>query len=639
MLRLILIFTLSAALGAHAAEGDPRRAAALLDYVSGDYQRAISPQGAVLSADELAEQTGFIRDASRELDKLGPPGADLHARAEALLAAMTAHTPPQAFLPELLALKRELLARYRIAVLPQTAPELAKGQVLFAAACATCHGLDGMPTETGRALEPPARPFALAAEVKELSPARAFSTITYGVPGTGMPSWSDAYDDAQRWDLAYFVLSLAHKADLASTTSTLANLRAAGLTMSFKELGLASNDELATKLAKSKLSPAEQEQALALARHGPFETPGEQSLAESIERARGKFRDAAAKFTAHDPDGARALALSAYLDDFEPHEPSLRTREPELVARVEREFVALRVVLDGAQVSGANSLGAVSARLDDALELAQHQGPQGDWVAFIAALVIILREGIEAALIVAVLLSLLRKAQRTRESAAVHFGWSSALAIGVATWFISGAILALGSRRELTEGILQFVTAGLLLAASHWLLAAASAKKLVGTISKTALGGGSTTMIFLLAFGSVYREAFEVVVFFRGILSESPNAGRMIVFGALVGAAALSVIVFLMQQVEKKLSTRPMLVTFGVVLCALAVIMVGKGMHALQEAGVAPITPWGSFEVQALGVFPSREAIVTQAVVAVALIVSAVWSLRKPLSKGQPAAV
>ena len=151
------------------------------------------------------------------------------------------------------------------------------------------------------------------------------------------------------------------------------------------------------------------------------------------------------------------------------------------------------------------------------------------------AFIITLREGVEAALLVAALLALLRKAGRTGDARAVHFGWAAALCGGALTWWASGALLGIsGASREMVEGALQLVTAALLLYASHWLLAAASARRLVSFLSTRTLQAGSALVVFGLAFAAIYREMFEVVVFFRGLLLESAGAGHAVLGGALI---------------------------------------------------------------------------------------------------------
>src|SRR5882672_7018493 len=205
MLRLILIFTLIAAGPALGQPGQSlRRAVALLDYVAGDYPRAVGPSGEVLSADEHAEQQNFVSEAAQELrDEAGTQGADLAERLDALRARIEARAPPAEVTSQARAVRDEIAQRFRVALLPPRPPDLARGAQLYAQACAACHGADGHapPKEQlGLSTQPPS--FAVPDEVRGSSPQRIFSAATYGVPGTAMPGYEDALDDAARWDLA-----------------------------------------------------------------------------------------------------------------------------------------------------------------------------------------------------------------------------------------------------------------------------------------------------------------------------------------------------------------------------------------------------------------------------------------------------
>jgi high-affinity iron transporter len=384
------------------------------------------------------------------------------------------------------------------------------------------------------------------------------------------------------------------------------------------------------------------EQALAALRKGPFAAASD--LSSGLAETRRDVQKALAQAAAGDRAGAKRTIISAYLDHFEPHEPALRARDSRLVADIEREFLALRVALDSgkgggppggakgdgsgsATGGGADDPGPPAARLDALLEKADVRGPGGAFIAFVAALAIALREGVEAALLVAALLALLRKAGRTSDAHAVHFGWVAALVAGGLTWWASGALLGVsGARRELVEGALQLVTAALLLYASHWLLAAASARRLVSFLSVRTLQAGSAIVVFGLAFAAIYREMFEVVLFFRGLLLESPGEGGAVALGAFVGLLLLVALVAAFQKLGRRLKPRPLLLTCGVLLCALAVFMVGNGIRSLQEVGIVPLTVWGGFEVPALGLYATREGVLSQAIVLLVLAGSAVWT-------------
>ena len=100
---------------------------------------------------------------------------------------------------------------------------------------------------------------------------------------------------------------------------------------------------------------------------------------------------------------------------------------------------------------------------------------------------------------------------------------------------------------------------------------------------------------------------------------------------------ALIALVAAFQRLGRKLQPRPLLVTCGVLLCALAVLMVGHGVRSLQVLGALPLTIWGAFQVPALGLYATREGLCAQAFVVVALIVSALWTALRRDRRDGPA--
>ena len=633
MLRTILIISIATTAGAALAQGQPlRRAVALLDYVAGDYGRAVGPGGELLSESEHEEQVGFVEEATRELrSDAGASGEDLALRLDALRAEVQRRAPPLQVAPLAKAIRDAIAQRFHVAILPAHAPDLARGAHLYVEACAACHGADGHPNT---ALELSTRPpvFAARDEMQKLSPQRIFSATTYGVPKTAMPAYDEALDDGQRWDLAYFVLTLAHpNLSGKERDKGLDVARTALVATAWRELAVQSDEELAARLALAKLDANAQEAAIAALRSGPY--ADDAPKAAGLSQVRRSLQNALALAQQGDREKARRAVISAYLDDFEPHEPVLRARDGQLVQDIEREFVALRSALD------QGDPGPPALRLDALLERADQKGAGGGVLAFVAALAIALREGVEAALLVAAMLALLRKSGRTQDARAVHLGWTLALLAGVVTWWLSGVLLlrVSGAHRELVEGALQLVTAALLLYASHWLLAAASARKLVGFLSAKTLAAGSALVVLGLTFAAVYREMFETVLFFRGLLLESPDAHGAVLAGALCGLAGLALLVALFQKLGRRLKPRPLLLTCGVLLCGLAVLMVGNGIRSLQEVGLVSLTVWGGFQLPALGVYATREGILSQALVLLALVASAVWSASRRPEGGQRA--
>ena len=622
MLRLILIFTAAGALAPAAGAQEPqlRRVVALLDYVSGDYAHAVSPQGEVLSAAEHQEQEGFVEDAARELRaEAGGKAEDLAGKLDLLARDVAAKAPPSSVVSAARALREQIVQRFHVVLLPSRAPDLTRGAQVYAQACAACHGADGRPNlALGLETRPP--DLAAAGDVKALSPQRVFNAVTWGVPRTQMPAYDTGLDDQARWDVAFYVLTFAHP---AADAHGLELARAALVSTRYPDLAALSDDALRAKLSAAGLSPQEQEEAIAALRGGPFAEPAQDLPAQGLAQARHGVQQALALARKGDKDGARRTLISAYLDNLEPNEAILRARDGALVNEIESAFLALRTSIDKGGDPDADA-----ARLDALLEKADVRGPGGALVAFVAALAIALREGVEAALLVAAMLALLRKAGRARDANAVHVGWLSALGAGAVTWWASGVLLSRisGAHRELMEGVLQLVLAALILYASHWLFAAMSSRRLFSTFFQRSMAGASSAVVLGITFIAVYREMLEVVLFFRSLVVESPGAGGAVLAGALAGLGALVLLVLVFQRLQKKLKPRPLLVSCGAILSGLAILMVGNGIRSLQLQGALPLTVWGAFQVPALGLYATREGLLAQAFVLLSLAASALWT-------------
>jgi high-affinity iron transporter len=628
---MILTLTLVAAAARAQPEQPLRRVVALLDYVSGDYAHAVGERGEILSPAEHEEQIGFVEDAAAELRAdVDGKGEDLARRLDALARRVRDRAPPSEVGQKAQALRDEIAERFKLVLLPQRAPDLARGAQVYAQACAACHGADGHPNQAiGLETKPP----DFRSEVGPLSPRRIFSASTYGVPKTQMPAFDSGLSDAERWDVAFYVLSLAHP---GASPRGMELARAALAPTRYVELASLSDDELRGRLSAAGLAPADQDAALAALRAGPFAEAAEPAHEQGLAQARSAVQKAVAQARRGDRAGARGALISAYLDHFEAHEAGLRARDGKLVQDIEAAFLALRGSVDGKDAL----LEAHAARLDALLERADARGAGGWLVALVAALAIALREGAEAALLVAAMLALLRKAGREGDANAVHAGWISALAAGALTWWVSGVLLVRlsGTHRELIEGVLQLLLAALILYASHWLFAAMSSRRIVSRFFQRAGAGAGSAVVLGLTFIAVYREMFEVVLFFRGLLLEEPGRGAIVGAGALLGLFALIAMVALFQRLGKKLKPRPLLMSCGVLLCGLAVLMVGNGVRSLQVLGLLPLTVWGAFQVPALGLYATREGVLAQAMVLAALFASALWtSRRRDQGKSGPA--
>jgi high-affinity iron transporter len=143
-----------------------------------------------------------------------------------------------------------------------------------------------------------------------------------------------------------------------------------------------------------------------------------------------------------------------------------------------------------------------------------------------------------------------------------------------------------------------------------------------------ALSKGSAWFLFSLAFIAVYRELFETILFYAALSAEGSTGA--VVAGAFAGAAALAVVAFAMLRFSQKLPVGKFFTYSSVLIAILAVVLAGKGVAALQEAGLVGVAPLSNVpRISVLGIFPTSQVIAAQVAILIALIVGFTWNRRK----------
>jgi high-affinity iron transporter len=356
--------------------------------------------------------------------------------------------------------------------------------------------------------------------------------------------------------------------------------------------------------------------------------------------ARERLRESLAAYQAGDRDRAKSLALSAYLDGFEPVEGVLSARDNALLGRVEFAMGALR-----SAIANGESVAQVQARVADlnaeldAVETALAPAPDNTVSTFVGAMTILLREGLEALLIVVGMLAFLRKGDRPDMVRPVHYGWVTALIAGIATWWAATSLISIsGATRELTEGFGSILAALVLLFVGIWMHGKGQAdewQRYIHNKMGHALSKGSVWFLFSLAFVAVYREIFETILFYAALSAEG-GAGA-VVAGAAVGAALLAIIAVLMLRYSQRLPVGKFFTYSSALIAVLAVVLAGKGVAALQEAGLIGVAPLSHVpRITILGLFPSVEVVAAQLAVVVALVLGFTWNRRVSIRRRQP---
>ena len=204
---------------------------------------------------------------------------------------------------------------------------------------------------------------------------------------------------------------------------------------------------------------------------------------------------------------------------------------------------------------------------------------------------ILLREGLEAVLVVAAILALLVRAGRRDALPAVHAGWIVALLLGAITWAVASYVVTIsGATREVTEGVTALVATVVLIWVGFWMHDKSHAARWAAYLRSRlqgALGRRAAWGLAAVSFIAVYREVFETVLFYEALwLQTAPGARHALMGGLAAAAVALVLLSWLIVRGSLRL---PLGIFFGatsIVLAALAVVLAGKGIKALQEAAI-----------------------------------------------------
>jgi high-affinity iron transporter len=179
----------------------------------------------------------------------------------------------------------------------------------------------------------------------------------------------------------------------------------------------------------------------------------------------------------------------------------------------------------------------------------------------------------------------------------------------------------------------------LLFYVSFWLVSKLEATRwqaFLGRRARAALAGGSLTALAGVAFVAVYREALETVLFYQAVFAQAGPAGtRSVWLGLGAGAGCLFVIATAILRLGRRLPLRAFFATSSVLLYALAVVLAGHGVAALQEAGWLPATWVPAPRLEWLGLYPSAEGLALQALL-VAVALAALPFALAPRSAGAP---
>ena len=612
----------AAALSLFAGPSQPeaavRRIASAVQLAAQEYALGVS-QGRVTAAAEVEEARLFLTEASRTAGQLAPPAAtEVQQQIQVMLAMVGRVAPPDSVTWQAQALVTGLAGRFALALdeIPVETPSLTRGAGLFQANCARCHGDLGLGDgQDGLALDPRPASLADAAALRDRSPLDFYRRITIGVAGTAMPPFEQRLGAGDRWAVALYATTLRLPASQGGVPPALT---------AFATTARMNDAQLLQALgAGATLAQVASVRSIQAPATAPL-APG--SVFALVRR---QVDSAYALAQAGKAEEARQIAFDAYLT-FEVVERGVRARNATLADEAEAAFAALR---DRAGTVGERELATIKRDLDVALEKAEREVADrlSPLNLFIQAVIILLREGLEAILVIGALITFLVRTGSADRRRDIHLGVGAAVGASLLTAVVLETIFHLTpGRQELIEGITMAVAAVMLFYVSYWLLTKfemAKWNRFVKEKVQDAVTSGSALALASVAFLAVYREGFETVLFYKALMVSGGAGGLLPVLGGIaVGSAVLAVIYVAISRYGVRLPLKPFFAATSGFLYYMAFVFAGKAVADLQESGVlgATIVRWAP-RLPMLGIYPTVESLTAQAVLVVLAAVALGW--------------
>ncbi|MCK9743242.1 cytochrome c/FTR1 family iron permease [Pseudomonas syringae] len=599
------------ALGSCIALADPVEGAAqalhLLDYLGADYPATVA-DGKVVDTVKYQQQVDNLT-ALQGLVVALPQRAERDALEQAvnqLKSAVAGRQDAAQVTRQARQLSAKLALAYEVSQAPAITPDPARGAPLYAQHCSVCHGDSGAGDgPAGIGLEPPPSNLRDTARLDRLSLYDLYNATGLGIAGTDMPAFADQLDDRQRWDIATYIASFsAQPVAQPAKTFNLADL--ARQTPAEIQAG-EGPDATATFRAQRAQPPQVQ--------RGP---------AQLLDYTSVTLDKSLAAYKAGDREQAYDLSVAAYLEGFELVESSLDNVDANVRKDTEKSLMAYRQSLQDSMPlpQVAQKLEAAKGKLKESADLLGSDGLSLS-LSYISGLLILLREGLEAILVLAAILAFLRNTGQQSAVRSVNIGWGLALLAGLATWALAAYVIDVsGAQRELLEGATALFASVMVLWLGVWMHDRRHAAAWQDYVKSSLVGGGGRFGFAVLAFFSVYRELFEVILFYETLWLQAGPAGHDAVLAG--GATALVLLVGLAWVILRGSAKLPLSLFFGInaaLLCALSVVFAGHGVKALQEAGIFGTRPVPFFEFDWLGIHADLYSLSAQAIALIAIAV------------------
>lgn len=602
-----------------------RRIAATTALAAQEYDIGVDG-GKVVAPAEVEEARLFLTEARRTAGLLpGEAATAATTELDALLALVARAAEPESVTVRAHRLADMLATRFGVALeeVPVRAPMLARGAELYQGQCASCHGTVGRgdgPAAVG--LTPVPADLTDFRNLADRTPLDFFRRVSIGVAGTSMPAFESRLTPEERWAVSLYATTLRLPAPRGEVP---AGLREFPTTARLTDSALAA----ALVPAADPNAPDIRARVAAVRVYG---TAGDQAedATPVFTAVRTQLDTALAQAARGEAERASSTAFDAYMT-FERVERGVRAKNPGLANALEAGFASLRTRAAGGATQP--ELGAIHARLLAELEnaertIADKLSPMN---LFLQSFILLLREGLEAILVVGALMAFLVKTGAGERRRDLHIGVVAAIGASFLTAALLETLFQVSqSRQEALEGGVLLVATAMLFYVSYWLLSkmeVAKWNRFVRGRVQDAVSSGSALALASVAFLAVYREGFETVLFYKALFLAGAGAVFPVLAGMLLGGAALALVYYAINRWGVRIPLKPFFAFTSAFLYYMAFVFAGKGIAELQEGAVLGTTvlPWAP-RVPALGIYPTVESLALQGMLLLLLLAGLVWT-------------
>jgi high-affinity iron transporter len=357
-------------------------------------------------------------------------------------------------------------------------------------------------------------------------------------------------------------------------------------------------------------------------------------IAEEMSQVLDKAYDI---YTGGDPAKAKAQVDVAYFRYYEKlgfEKTVMAYISGARAAQVEYQFSAVKKAMTNKAPAPEirASLDTLSSYLkEDAAQLdGESESPVG---VFFASLIIILREGFEAILIVGAIAAWLIKSGNRKSVAPVYWGSAAALLLSIVMAWVLDKVIGGGQNQEIIEGVTMLTAVAVLFYVSNWMLSKSETQAWTGYIEskvQSSLSRGSVLSLGFTAFLAVFREGAETILFYQALLAQVSSSISMVWAGLGAGIILLVAVFIIIRVLSIRLPIKPFFLGTSILLFIMCVTFTGNGVKELQEGNLISVTPIGGIgSLDLLGIYPTLETLIPQALLLALTAALFVIQLRK----------